>query len=245
MFIYPEEGLWFLWVLAWINLLIYIGQKISNIVKSDLGYVAIAIILNLLQIITKFSLFGFNLIVWYYFFFVVGYRVNYYWEKRSADFKISTKILGLIFFANLILFWEFPVTLILEKPVFETMHENSFSKLSILYEKIIFLFLKCYLIQLTGIISIITISSFLRKKLPFKISNINSQFFSFIGKKTLEIYAIHIIIVYDLQNFIICNSYIDAIVKFFLSIVVSIFIGKLASTNKITKFLFLGKISKK
>jgi hypothetical protein len=156
----------------------------------------------------------------------------------------TIKILGLILFTNLLLFWRFPVTLIFEKPVFETMHDYSFSKLSILYEKIIFLFSKCYLIQLTGIISIITISSFLRKKLPLKISSINTQFFSSIGKKTLEIYAIHIIIVYDLQSFIICNPYIDAIVKFLLSIFVSIFLGKLFSTNKITKFLFLGKISK-
>lgn len=74
--LYPEKGLWFLWVLAVINVAVYIAYLLEKKVGP-----AAYILINLLLLIIPVSLFGIGLVKIYYTWYVLGFVVPKFWSK--------------------------------------------------------------------------------------------------------------------------------------------------------------------
>lgn len=235
MFLYPDHKLWFLWVLSWITFFIYMGQILSNTLKSDIGFVLIVVITTILYGVTQFHYFGFDLIVIHYVFFLLGYKLDIIWKGRSVEYKSLIKIVAIILFGNLLIFWRFPSHFLIETPLFDYLELKKVPILIVSYERLVFYILAKYIIQIAGIISIIALYCFVKQY----VFELLKKTLSFLGQRTLIIYTAHFMIVYDLP--VLVNEYIDAVVKFVLGIGIPILIGYVLGLNKYISFVFLGK----
>lgn len=234
----PAYGLWFLWCLAWITFFVWLGQRISLLIKSEMGYFLVLIVLTILDYILDSWCFAFNLIALHFIFFLLGYNLKKYWSDRSKDFKFFIKLCSVFLFFTLILFWRFPQTFILEKPVITFLKEAGFPRYVVLYMKGVFFVLKRYLVSVSGIIFVISISRFFHDIL----GRIIKRFIAFVGTRTLDVYSIHVFIV-CLTPCLFSNKWLDALVKIILGITLPLVVGNLLRKNRWTNFLFLaGKI---
>lgn len=73
--LHPDTGLWFLWALFFIVLVLKMCDSVANKIKVRLEYVAMAMgfVMYGIMIALKFKLFGFQFIAWYFPFFCFGY----------------------------------------------------------------------------------------------------------------------------------------------------------------------------
>ena len=96
----PDRGLWFLWVLFFIHILFIGCRKVAKAVSVDERIVVLGVagILNLVELLTRFELFGYHWIAWYFIFFTLGA----YW--RISDRNDRPRLNRRILIANVILF---------------------------------------------------------------------------------------------------------------------------------------------
>lgn len=230
----PAYSLWFLWVLAWITFFVWFGQKISLRLKSEVGYALVILALAALDFVLDTWRFAFNLIATHCVFFVIGYKLKNYWSGRSADFKFFVKLCSALLFFTLILFWRFPQSFMLEKPVMTFLKESGFPRFVLIYVRVVFFVLKRYAVPLSGIVVVISFCQFLHKLL----SQREKDLIAFLGTRTIDVYSMHIFIVCVSPCFL-KNKWIDALVKFVLGIAIPLAVGSLLRKNVWTNFLFL------
>lgn len=98
----PDIGLWFLWVLLIINILIVIVEKTAESLHIHEIYVMIfcCLILAAIHLLLKISILGLDLVYWYFPFFCIGWGFRKYdvfdkipvwgWVSVSCLFILST-----------------------------------------------------------------------------------------------------------------------------------------------------------
>ena len=104
IFLYPDSGLWFLWVLFIINVLFVFGCWLSDRtgINQELVIAGEAIVLVLIMVLLNIRVFGFQFIAYYFLFYAIGYYLHKYQQK------IVTKnpwVLALLFLCWCVLAW--------------------------------------------------------------------------------------------------------------------------------------------
>lgn len=88
----PDRGLWFLWVLFFIHILFIGCRKIAALIAADERIVALCVagVLNLVELLTRFELFGYHWIAWYFIFFALGayWRIFNQKDRRRTNRSI-------------------------------------------------------------------------------------------------------------------------------------------------------------
>lgn len=104
--LYPDSGLWFLWVLFIINVVFVFGTWFAERLKIKEGYIIVAIGLLLAGIMVAFDfrLLGFQFIAYYYLFYSMGYFLNKYNDRLVTKKKNVIVLLSLVWLA-LAWFW--------------------------------------------------------------------------------------------------------------------------------------------
>lgn len=232
----PENGLWFLWVLAWITFFIWCGQKLVLLIKNDIGYFIIAFCLVAIDSLFSIQYFGFSNISYFYIFFLVGYKIQVFWWRRSKVFKRSAIAICSVVFFTMLPFWRFPGQILFEndcRHFFNTIHIARRGVFSLILDAGFF-FLKKYIIQFAGVVFVVSLYKILRNLLFCKIK----QLLAFIGTRTIDIYAMHIFIF--LAPFSFSNRWFDAFIKFLLAFLCPLAIGSLIRKSKWCSFMLLG-----
>lgn len=78
--LFPDKGLWFLWVLFFISVFFICGCWLSDLIKVKQEYVIFIICLLLIGIMVLFEprIFGFQFIAYYFLFYSIGYYLHKY-----------------------------------------------------------------------------------------------------------------------------------------------------------------------
>ncbi|RAJ08557.1 fucose 4-O-acetylase-like acetyltransferase [Chitinophaga skermanii] len=102
----PDYGLWFLWVLFWLNVILFLAMRVTKKYEewAMLGIFAI-IYLGKSVLKTGAADFGLNLIVWYLLFFLTGYAAKKHHVLR-AQAKPYAAILCGILYVVLFAYWD-------------------------------------------------------------------------------------------------------------------------------------------
>lgn len=102
--IYPDNGLWFLWVLFFINVFFIFGDYISERIKSKQDYVIAAICMALAAVMVLFEIrvFGFQFFAYYFMFYSFGFFVHKYYDKVVTN---NTSITIGLTFVWIVLAW--------------------------------------------------------------------------------------------------------------------------------------------
>lgn len=219
LFIYPDTGLWFLWVLFFIsifhNLSLIISQK-YNINK----YKCFIFILFFLFIISKLShgLGGSHFISWYFIFYICGVIL-----RGIKKLPSNTKILSLFLFIFLILgfYWKR-----IEAPIF--ISTNIVLTALCIY---------CYKI-ITALTACIFLFSF-HKSIESPKSKVQN-FLQLLGKETLGIYAIHYYFISIWEQLEFKPLMIYMTLEFIFISIFSLLSVKMLKLNKYLSFILLG-----
>lgn len=113
--LYPDKGLWFLWVLFFINVIFWAGTYMAEKIKTKQDWVIVGICLVLVAVMVLFEvrMFGFQFIAYYFLFYSIGYFFHKYEDKVASSSVLLMVLLG-ICWAVLVWFWnmhELPVFL--------------------------------------------------------------------------------------------------------------------------------------
>lgn len=83
----PDDGLWFLWVLFFINVLFLIVTYIFKIINypEEIGIFGMCLILTLIMVLFEIRFFGFQFIAFYFLFYSMGYVIHKYFEKIKIN----------------------------------------------------------------------------------------------------------------------------------------------------------------
>lgn len=97
--VHPDSGLWFLWALFFIVLLMWLCNWVVACLKVKIEYVVCIFSLLMMGIMValKFKLFGFQFIAWYFPFYAIGFFGRKYqnlWEKQG---RIGSLWLSILF----------------------------------------------------------------------------------------------------------------------------------------------------
>lgn len=81
--IYPDSGLWFLWVLFWINVIFVIGSWLAELLRIKQEYVIITLcaLFAAVMVIFEIRVLGFQFIAYYFLFYSFGYYLNKYQDR--------------------------------------------------------------------------------------------------------------------------------------------------------------------
>lgn len=85
----PDYGLWFLWALFFIITIFLATRKIAARMRVNeiVAMVAVAGILNVIELVTHFDTFGYHWIAWYFMSFAIGA----YWRKYMLKDRRQTR----------------------------------------------------------------------------------------------------------------------------------------------------------
>lgn len=95
--LHPDHGLWFLWALFFISTIFIACRKFAKWtnISEWLVFLAVAAILNGIEVLSKFKLFGYHWIAWYFIYFVTGVAWRIIDEKTIITIKGYAKILSI------------------------------------------------------------------------------------------------------------------------------------------------------
>lgn len=104
--LYPDKGLWFLWVLFFINVIFLSGSCLAEKIKVRQEWVIVAICLLLVATMVLFEVrvFGFQFIAYYFLFYVMGYFYHKHEEHLAIRNGFVLVLLG-ISWAVMAWFW--------------------------------------------------------------------------------------------------------------------------------------------
>jgi fucose 4-O-acetylase-like acetyltransferase len=171
LFLYPDSGLWFLWVLFFIHVIFLILSNLAGCLKINKSLILAggAAVLYILYLASNFRFFGFQFISWYFMFFTIGYLYHKY-------VILITKYIKWLFVISAILFpvlayhWQIKTPPI----IFDfTIHNN----------------LWLYMYKFISVIFAIPFFMYL-----FQLYDKKFRILDYIGKDTLGIYVMHGII---------------------------------------------------
>lgn len=104
----PDTGLWFLWALFFIDVLFVGCRKFSLLIHLDerLVVLGVAGVLNLAELLTRFEMFGYHWIAWYFVFFSLGVFWRMYDNHGSHPVLYKVLSVGsLVAFSVLVAFF--------------------------------------------------------------------------------------------------------------------------------------------
>ncbi len=95
--LYPDKGLWFLWVLFFINVFFVLGVWLAEHirVKQEIVILLICLLFAGVMVVFEPRIFGFQFIAYYFLFYSLGFFLHKYEEKiiTKNPFVITTLIL--------------------------------------------------------------------------------------------------------------------------------------------------------
>lgn len=105
--IYPDHGLWFLWVLFLINVVFAWGCKISDAfrVRQDIILLGLCMFFIFLMVLFDIRIFGFQLLAYYLIFYSFGHFLHKYEKKIVTSSNCVIIILAMIWLV-LAWFWQ-------------------------------------------------------------------------------------------------------------------------------------------
>ena len=221
----PDKGLWFLWALFFINVIFLLCRKIAKAVHIHEIAVTVIVgaLMNLVELLTGFRLFGYHWIAWYFLFFAFGVYLrsfNTLLERPKIE-KIIT-IVALISFPVFVAFFR--------------MHNEPPTFYKWINLGGLFIVLYRLLVAVMGVVFFYEI---------FKriVSNRwNNNFLCKFGKETLPIYYMHF---YVLHYFFMVelNIYKPLHIAIIVcaALIISYAISLLCKKTKITRLLVLGE----
>ena len=226
-FYYPDKGLWFLWVLFFINVFFVAGSWLGDRLKLKKEIVILFICLLLIGVMVAFEprLFGFQFIAYYFLFYSLGYYLHKYEDRIVTNNLFLIAILTLCWFA-LAWFWK--------------MHELPFWLQSIP--------LPVSLVQYTYRFITAAIAIYVLLAVSPRVLNINKGLnrpFVKLGTISLGIYTTHFILIGRIAK-LFANSCLSESMRIIVSFVVALSISWaivwLLSKWKFTAKYMLGKI---
>lgn len=86
LLIYPDKGLWFLWVLFFITVLFQLCGWFAGIIKCKQAWIVllVGVVLSLSMVISKTKLFSIQLISYYFIFYSLAYYFHKHYERLSV-----------------------------------------------------------------------------------------------------------------------------------------------------------------
>ncbi|MFW2488461.1 acyltransferase family protein [Clostridium chromiireducens] len=225
LFLYPANGLWFLWVLFFINVI----HLIINSLEEKNGMISYVIVFIIVMIIPFGSYFGIDTIKWMLPFYFVGYFTNKYNDYISEKVK----------FIRIISICLLPVAIFL---VIKNNYLCLINKELVVENKLFYsvnLGLR-YIIAFVWIIVIFSITNLLKKNICYiKLANL--------GLYSLDIYVIQVFFVKMIgkisfwgDNIIIFNLLFVPLMTILITTICYIISNKLIRKNKFFTLLLLG-----
>lgn len=220
---------WFLLVLWVISIIFIIGNVLSKLLSISQDFIEIMImfVLTLAMIFGEYRIFGFQLISYYFVFYVAGYCFNKYNKLITVNFTIvGLASLVWIFMAS---FWNMH-----QLPVF--LEEVAFLPKSLL------LYAYRFLTALLGIYILLSIApSFLNNSKWFNV------LFVHIGKISLGLYVVHLVLIIHLAEClkVLLPStplVVLILVCFFLTCCMAVPVVEILLCFKFTSKILLGKL---
>lgn len=226
-FLYPDGGLWFLWVLFFINVFFVLGSSLAERLKVAQEFVILGTCLFLVGLMVVFDVrvFGFQFISYYFLFYSLGYYLNKYNKSLITENVIVLVILFLIW-SVLAYFWrmhELPPAL-QRVPLPGTLLQYA------------------YRFTTAAIAIYIMIAIF--PKILHKDNQLNKSLAK-IGVYSLGIYTTHMILIGKICSFYSALDFCDSVVipvTFITSFIVSWIIVWSLSRWELTSKMLLGKV---
>ena len=225
--LYPDGGLWFLWVLFFINVLFIMGSWLAESLKIKQEVVILFICLLLAGVMVVFEprMFGFQFIAYYFLFYSMGYYFNKNKEKFITKNPFIIVALTLCWFV-LAWFWK--------------MHE--------LPSWLVFIPLPATMMQYAYRFITAAIAIYILLAISPMVLNsekwLNKPFVR-LGAISLGIYTTHFILIGRIVKLFTgfgLGEALTVIVAFIIALLVSWMIVWLLSKWRITSRLMLGKI---
>ncbi len=228
IFLYPDSGLWFLWVLFWINVFFVIGSWLAELMKVEQEYVIImmCVLFAVVMVFFEIRVLGFQFIAYYLLFYSLGYYLNKYHYKIHYLSSRWAILAFLVFW--LILAWNWKMH---ELPPFLQQIPLPGSLLQYFYR---------FMTAAIAVFLLVIISP--------KLLNVESKWntpFVRLGYYSLGIYAVHFIfigIIVDLLVGFGINPYWIIIASFTIAVSLSWMIVWLLSKWSVSAKWLLGKI---
>lgn len=214
--IYPEKGLWFLWVLAEINVIVFLIDKIPAPLKYAMYALAYILLLSV-----PWNAFGVGLVRMYFLWYTIGFVTPAFWEHIPC--KRVIKVTALVGWPVAACFWMRNAD-----PLFANwIHLTGVEARVFHYFCSIY---RLYLTPLLGIIFIWTVSCKVWKYLPVK-------FLQTVGRNTVAIYALQYYCWVGVFSIALANG----VASFILALMVPILFVKAVSKYRLIAYMFLGK----
>ncbi len=227
IFVRPESGLWFLWVLFIINSLFVLGSWVSEVckIKQELIIISLCAILTMVMVLFDVRVFGFQLIAYYFLFYSAGYYLSKY--KNIIVVRSKLAIVSL-FICWLLLSW------------FWKMHDVPFFLQGVPAPVSILQYAYRFITALIAIYVLFTIAPLFfdsRSKINDSLVNL--------GMYSLGIYTCHLIIIVATVNLlrgIFTSGTLIVFFTFVIGISLSWIVVFLLEKWSITKEYLLGKL---
>jgi fucose 4-O-acetylase-like acetyltransferase len=214
-FLYPTNGLWFLWVLFFCYLLYFLCKKIMK----RYTIVVMLVLSALIQVVAK-KYFAINYFVFYFPIFIFGYIFGYYKEftnKYMNKIGMASCVIYPLMFSQYV--WKFNSPIFLNNLIIND-HIKKFVTLSYLY-----------ITALSAIFIVYMIANFI------KIEVLKSFFLKY-GKLSLEIYVAQGLVL----NIGIGTQYLRTITVFITATILSYLIATVIKRIKLLDAVLLGNI---
>lgn len=223
--LYPDSGLWFLWVLFVISFLFSTCIWLSGKNNEIYSLVSLGVILIIVMIVSDLRMFGFQFIAYYYLFYLIGFALHKYEHSIIISSKLVLVLLSLCW-ALMAWYWNMH-----SLPSF--MQGLPFPTTLAQY---------CYRF-ITAVIAVYVLFSVLPSL--FKVVSRWNVPFVLLGVNSLGIYATHFILMRKLvglyRSFEMCSGVIITC-SFISGLVISWGIVWLLSKWTITNKLLIGKV---
>lgn len=235
MIFYPDEYLWFLWVLFWICVLFNLAQTISQRfrVNEILAIGGLCALLLIVMVCAEFRMFGFQFLAYYFLFYTMGYILHKYETSAIINTLKLRSILVSLTILWFLLAWGWTMHgLPSWMPVIP--HVPS-SLLQYVYR------------GLTAMVAIIVLQSAAPQLLKSK--GIVNGFMAGVGIISLGMYTGHLFFLGHVKNWFVdvypvTNIWIAILVVGLLCFALSYFLVRVLGKYRLTSMIFLGKIKK-
>lgn len=225
--LYPDKGLWFLWVLFFITIFFYLGSWLSDCfhVKQELVIAALCLLFAGSMVIFEIRVLGFQFIAYYFITYSLGYYLHKYYDKVVTK-NTFVIVLMVVCWGILAWFWKMHdlPNVLKALPLPNTLVQYAYR-------------------FITAALAIYILLALSPKMLDTN-SKWNSPFIS-LGGVSLGIYTVHFILIGRVVS--LCRSFIgnDSIIilfSFIVALLMSWLIVWLLSKWPFTAKWFLGKI---
>lgn len=225
--LYPDGGLWFLWVLFIINVLFVLGDALSVKfkIKQEIMIGAVGLLLATLMVFLEIRLLGFQFISYYFIWYSVGYFLHKHQEKILSGNSVVIICL-VVLWSVMAWFWQ--------------MQEVPYFLKRIPLPQTLLLYTYRFSTALVAIYVLFAVTP----RLLNCADGWNKPFVE-LGKVSLGIYTVHVIMIKWIVDYFKGVVHDDAFVialSFFVAMSLSWTIVWILSKWKITEKMLLGKV---